>query len=169
MHKRKKIILSSAALGVVAASAIAWGVNENIGREASAEPDSRYDRPWRQGHRGPMHRLGRHLDLSDEQRENIAAIMRQARDEGELLGSQLADLRGEVTSMIRNNEYDEDEARIRVENASPLFVDLTLLGIRTMSQVYSELTPAQRIRADELLEKRKRGRFGRGGFWGSGF
>ncbi len=169
MQKRKKIILSAVALGVIAASAIAWGVSENTRSGSGAKPDDGYGRHFSHGHRSPMHRLGHHLDLSDEQQESITTILRNARSEGEQLGNQLSDLRGEVTDMIRNAGYDEDEVRIRVENASPVFVDLTLLGIRTMSQVYAELTPEQRLRADELLEKRTHGRYGRGRFGMPGF
>jgi hypothetical protein len=51
-----------------------------------------------------------------------------------------------------------------VESKSPVFVDLTLLGIRTMSQVYAELTPEQRDKADAMMASRRGGFGGRG--WG---
>lgn len=161
MHRRRKIALSAGALGVLAASAIAWGVNHDSNGNGVSDDTGRSQR-W--GHRqgGPMAHLARRLDLSDEQQLAITAILNNSRDEAEVLRLQLEELRRTVGESIRAGEYDEDQVRILVENQSPAFVDMTLLGIRTMSQVYEQLTPEQRTKADELMEKRRGGRFGRG-------
>lgn len=169
MHKRKKLALSATALGVLAASAIAWGVDKPGPQASSTSQPGMFGKHWGPGHGGPMGRMARHLDLTAEQQQAITAILMNAREEGELLRLQLDDLRSQVGDMIRSDQYDEDEVRILVENQSPAFVDLTLLGIRTMSRVYAELTPEQRAKADRMLEQRRGGRFGRGGFGMPGF
>jgi Spy/CpxP family protein refolding chaperone len=161
MHRRKNIALSAGALGVLAASAIAWGVNHEPAADGAADDHDRAHR-WGHRHGGPMQRLARHLDLSEEQQLAINAIVNNSRDEAEILRLQLEELRQTVGNSIRAGEYDEDEVRILVENQAPAFVDMTLLGIRTMSQVYEQLTPEQRAKADELMEQRRGGRFGRG-------
>ena len=160
MHRRKKLALSAGALGVLAASAIAWGVNEPAG-DGLVEDTDRGHR-WGPRHGGPMAHMARRLDLSEEQQLAITAILSTARDEAEVLRLQLEELRRTIGDSIRTGEYDEDQARILVENQAPAFVDMTLLGIRTMNQVYEQLTPEQRAEADALMEKRRGGRFGRG-------
>ena len=165
----KRIALSASALGVLTAWAIAWGVNENEAN-TSEEPGYSDSGPrWGHRHRGDMAgRMARHLDLTEEQQARIRTIFAEARTEGGTLRAQLADMRSELQSSIRENGYYEDQVRVMVESKAPLFVELTMLGIRTMSQVYAELTPEQQARADEMLEKRG-GRFGPGGFLNRGF
>jgi Spy/CpxP family protein refolding chaperone len=165
MHKRKKLILSASALGVLAASAIAWGVNDGPSAGLDAPGDGDKSQHWGRRHGGgPLARLSRHLDLSETQTLAITAILNNSRAEADVLRLQLEELRGQVGGMIRTDGYDEDEVRILVENQAPTFVEMTLLGIRTMSQVYAELTPEQRAEADALMEKRRGRRFGGGGF-----
>jgi len=161
MHRRKNIALTAGALGVLAASAIAWGVNHEPGSSAEADDSDRFHR-WGHRHGGPMAHMAKRLDLSEEQQLSIAAILNESRNEAELLRAQLEELRRSVGDSIRAGEYDEDEVRILVENQAPAFVDMTMLGIRTMSQVYEQLTPEQRDQADEMMEKRRSRRFGRG-------
>ncbi len=132
LSRRKTITLSATALGVLTAWALAWGVNENDGAEA---PAGNFEgRHWG-AHRGrPLDRMARHLNLSDEQRAAVEAIMADARTQGEQLRGELATLREEVGAMIRSDGYYEDQVRIQVESKSPVFVELTVLGIRTMNE-----------------------------------
>lgn len=160
LTRRKTITLSATALGVLTAWAVAWGVTENDGKQAA--PSGFEGRHWG-GHRGGrMERMTRHLDLSDEQRTQIEAILANARTEGEQLRSELATLREEVGAMIRSDGYYEDQVRIQVEAKAPVFVELTVLGIRTMNDVYQVLTPEQRAKADEMLARGRGRGFGRG-------
>ena len=161
MRSKTKLTLSATALGVLAATAVAWGVNEG---EPSASSDHRHG-IWgpRLGYRhggDPMGRITRHLDLSEEQQTKIRGILDTARAEGQTLRAELADMREQLQTTIRENGYYEDQVRMTVESKSTVFVDLTMLGIRTMSQIYAELTPEQQAQADEMLERRG-GRFGR--------
>lgn len=160
LTRRKTITLSATALGVLTAWALAWGVNENDG----AEPDAGSFEGHRWGaHRGGrMDRMARHLDLSDEQRAEVEAILADARTKGEQLRGELATLREEVGAMIRSDGYYEDQVRVQVESKSPVFVELTVLGIRTMNDVYQVLTPEQRAKADEMLARGRGRGFGRG-------
>jgi Spy/CpxP family protein refolding chaperone len=153
--KHRKLVLTASALGVLGAWAVAWGIEQ----DRAAEPP---------GHAGffghrhggdPLDRLSQHLQLSEDQQTAIRAILEQARVEGDALRADLGSMRDDIQRMIREGSYTEDQARILVESSSPSFVEMTLLGIRTMSEVYAQLTPAQRTRADDMLERRP-GRFG---------
>lgn len=161
MRSKTKLRLSATALGVLAATAVAWGVNEG---EPSASTDQRHG-IWgpRGGHRHGGDRMGmmtRHLNLTDEQQTTIRGILETARADGEVLRAEVAAMRQELQTTIRENGYYEDQVRMAVESKSTVLVDLTLLGIRTMSQIYAELTPEQQAQADEMLERRG-GHFGR--------
>lgn len=166
---RKRIALSASALGVLTAWAIAWGVNENEANTSDEQGYSQWGPRWGHRHRGDMvGRMAWHLDLTEEQQARIRAIFAEARTEGENLRAELAEMRSELQRSIRDNGYYEDQVRVMVESKAPLFVELTMLGIRTMSQVYAELTPEQQTRADEMLEKRG-GRFGPRGMLNGAF
>ena len=158
--RRKALILTATAAGVLAAWALAWGVNETDASEPAA--DGCGGRHWG-GHRGqPLDRMARHLDLSDEQRAQVETIMEAARTRAETLRGELAALRKDVGQMIRTEAYVEDQVRIEVESKAPVFVELTVLGINTMHEVYQVLTPEQRARADEMLARGRGRGFGRG-------
>lgn len=160
LTRRTTITLSATALGVLTAWAVAWGVTED---DATDPAPSGFEGPHWGGHRGGrMDRMARHLDLSDEQRTQIEAIMANARNEGEQLRGELATLREEVRAMIRSDGYYEDQVRVQVESKAPVFVELTVLGVRTMNDVYQVLTPEQRAKADEMLARRRGPGFGRG-------
>ena len=160
LTRRKTITLSAVALGVLTAWALAWGVNDNDSTDPGA--GNFEGRHWGGHPGGRVNRMARHLDLSDEQRAEIEAIFATAREQGEQLRGELATLRENLGAMIRSDGYYEDQVRIQVESKSPVFVELTVLGIRTMNDVYQVLTPEQRVKADEMLARGRGRGFGRG-------
>jgi protein CpxP len=158
LTRRKTITLSAAGLGVLAAGAVAWGANESDGAEAGDIGG----RHWG-AHRGrPLDRMARHLDLSDEQRSQIEAIFANTRTESARLRSELETLREDMGAMIRSEAFFAEQVRMEVESKAPVFVELTVLGVTTMNDVYKVLTPEQRAKADEMLARRRGRGFGRG-------
>ena len=131
--------------------AIAHAVNDDTGRHRG----------------GPAAMLSWHLDLSDEQEDQVDAIFTAARTDGKALRSEMDGLRKELIESIRANGYQEDQVRIRIESEAPKMVEHMLLRIRTMAGIYEILTPEQQAKADEFIDK-GRG-FGRRGRHGSAF
>ena len=110
--------------------------------------------------------LSRHLELTEAQEEQVETIFAAARAKRQALRGELGDLRREIGESIRENGYQEDQVRIQVESAAPKMVDLMVLRIGAMAQVYELLTPEQQTKADEWFERGPR--FGRGRRHGGG-
>ena len=110
---------------------------------------------------GMSGRIARHLDLSDEQRDQIRELRAASREQGEALRAQLDQLREDVASTIKASGFDEDQVRLMLENRSSLMIDLAMLRIRGMAEVYALLTPEQREKVDARMAQGPRGRHGR--------
>ena len=157
MNPIGKVLLSAAALGILAISAIGWGVS------ASTPPTgTRTQQPamgpgpaMMRGGGHPMARIAAQLDLSDEQREQIRAILASAQKDSEALQTQLKAVRSQIEQMIQDDDYYEDQARMLVESHSQTFVELAMIGIRTLHDIRAVLTPEQRNKADAMLDQWK--------------
>ncbi len=158
MDASKKTMLVLITAGMLTVTAISWGVNESGAAANTSASSQRLDKRWGQRHGGPMSHLARQLDLSDEQRSEIRQIMMDSRLENEALRGQLQDMRAELRTMVRETGYYEDQVRMLVESNASAYVDLTVATVRTMSEIYAVLTPAQQAQAADLLDR------GPGGF-----
>lgn len=115
---------------------------------------------------GPMGRIVRHLDLEDEQREEIRAIMQASRGDARQLREQMGQLRRDISNTIRTSGFDADQVRLMLENRSSLMIDLAMVRIENMAGIYATLTPEQQAKVDELMEQHQNGWHGkRGGRW----
>jgi Spy/CpxP family protein refolding chaperone len=127
-------------------------------------------RPGGTGMKGgaPMEAMARHFDLSEEQRAAMRNSFEGSREQGRALREKTDELRKQITESIRTNGYREDQVRLMVENNIPLMVDLMMLRIGTMAEIYERLTPEQRVEADKFIEnggpRRWRHRGGGGGW-----
>jgi protein CpxP len=112
------------------------------------------------GHRGyrggnltnDMRGMLSHLDLTDEQREEVRSLMHDSRDQAEQAGTQMDGLKTEVMDLVRTNGFDEPQIRILLETKSPQIIDLMLLRIKAMAEIYAVLTPEQQAEAEAFLE-----------------
>ena len=157
MNRIGKVLLSAAALGILAVSAIAWGLSTSTppaGTQAQ-QPAIGPGPAMMRGGGNPMARIAAQLDLSDEQREQIRAILASARKDSEALRTQIKAMRGQIEQMIRDDNYYEDQARMLVESNSQAFVELAMTGIRTLHDIRAVLTPEQRAKADAMLDQWK--------------
>lgn len=150
MRYTRRMTLTATALGVLGATAVAWGVNE---------PPAGERPPWfghgRHARGGPLAHMARRLELSDAQQAQIRAIFEASREQAEQIRSRLDSMREQLGEMVRSGDFYEDQARVIAESHAQDFAALAVLGARTMSQVYAVLTPEQRAKADELLERRR--------------
>ena len=134
------------------------------GATAQAQPaegsSARGDGPrkaWAQRGTAPGERQGgfmHHLDLSDEQRAQIAGIRERSRAEAGETRGQMQALREEIRASIEAGGYDEAQVRVLIDSRSQLLVDNMLHRIRTQAEVAAVLTPEQRAKMAELGGKR---------------
>lgn len=123
-------------------------------------PGARGDGPrqaWAQRGKAPgKHHAGmlRRLDLSEDQRVQIAAIRERARNEAGPAREQMQALRAEISQAIASDGYDESRVRTLIESRSSLLVDGMLRRVRTQAEIAAVLTPEQRASMAEWRGKR---------------
>ena len=127
---------------------------------------------WKHGTKsgGPLLAMTRHLDLTEEQQAQARVIAAATMEDGKALREKLDGMREQIIAGIRENGYQEDEVRLIAENNMPLFVDMAVLRIRAMAEIYEILTPEQKAEADKFMEQAlEQGGPGRAGRHGSHF
>ena len=132
---------------------------------ADDEPVSGGRGHWEHGMKGggPLQAMTRHLDLTEEQQEQAKAIAAATMKEGKVLREKMDGMREQIVAGIRENGYQEDEVRLIAENNMPLLVDMAVLRIRAMAEIYEILTPEQKAEADALMAQVGAGGPGRHG------
>jgi protein CpxP len=93
------------------------------------------------------------LDLTDAQKQQTKALMQQARQNARPLMTQLRANRQALAAAVKAN----DVAQIHSLAAQQGHLQGELLGVRSeaRAKIYALLTPEQKVKADELREKRK--------------
>jgi Spy/CpxP family protein refolding chaperone len=109
------------------------------------------------GPRGPLGFLGRTLNLTDDQKQQIRTIMDNSRTASAPIRAQLKTLHQQVHDAIVANGYQESQVRPLVQAQSQVLVDLAVERIATMAQVRAVLTPAQQQQLEQLRAQRPDG------------
>lgn len=137
--------------------------------------------PMGRGRLGPGHGFGpghdggpgarmfalRQLDLSEEQRTEIHAILEQERDQAEAYREEMRSLRAQLEEQIETDPFDETAVRAKALALGALGVDMAVLRARQAGQVREVLTPEQlgeleRLGAErEAFREQRRRRFER--------
>ncbi len=97
-------------------------------------------------------RMLHRLDLSDEQREKVHAILEAARPEFQAHMESLRAGRQELWNMDPGT-FDEARVRELARARADEVVELVVLGQKVRSQVWAVLTPEQRERAAEMRSR----------------
>jgi len=120
------------------------------------------------GERGMMGSgLLRGLDLTDEQRDKVFAVMHAnapaMREQGKILRA----TRSELSKLALSTQYDEAKARALTERAAQAMSTMGQLRARATNEIFRALTPEQQAKVTERQarwEQRGPGRgFGPGG------
>ena len=138
-----------------------WTVVSIAEDEAVAGRDGHWEHRMKDS--GPLQAMTRHLDLTEDQQEQVRTIVVATTEEGKALRGQMDGMREQIIASIRENGYQEDEVRLIAENNMPLLVDMAVLRIRAMAEIYEILTPGQQAEADKFMEQAGPGRRGRHG------
>jgi Spy/CpxP family protein refolding chaperone len=104
--------------------------------------------------RGAMRqRLARQLNLTDAQKQQAKAIFEQAKQQAQPLAQQLKQNREALTAAVKAN----DTAQIHSLTAQQGTLRGQLMAIRSeaMAKFYTNLTPEQKAKADQLHQSMK--------------
>lgn len=118
------------------------------------------------GHQGPgghgmgmlqglLHRVGDHIDLSDDQRAQIETIVSEQGPAIREIGRQMAEARQQFMHGSATGAYDAEAAQTFAETQAPLYVDMVVRTAKLRADVWAVLTPEQQQELEEL-----RGLFG---------
>jgi Spy/CpxP family protein refolding chaperone len=115
-------------------------------------------------HRG-MVLIARMLDLTEEQKAQVQAIVKDARTQAAALAPQLKEQRQAIQDAVTSNPSDS-AIRNLADKQGDLISQLTVIRIKSMVKFFAILTPEQKEKAMDLRGKLEglfgggRGRFG---------
>ena len=101
-----------------------------------------------------MMRAVRHLDLSDEQKENIRAIMKDLKANERTLMKQVKNGHEQLKGLIKAEVYDESAVAALAEQEGALMTERLIITSRAMSKVYGQLTDDQRAELETMARER---------------
>ncbi len=136
-HVRRFLIASSLALG--------------LGSGALAQSD---DRPGPMPSHG-MHRMLRHLDLSDAQRDQVFKIFH---DQSPAMHERMKAARAareDLEKLASASAFDRERARAIADTEAKAIADMEVLRAESMARVREILTPEQRAKLDQMRERRR--------------
>lgn len=118
--------------------------------------------------RGPnamdMKRLIEDLDLSDEQKEQVEAIVEKYEDDKDSLVEGMKEAREELQDVIFAEVYDESAVRQSAQQVSSVMEELAVLHAKMVAELRTVLSPEQmgylkgRLEAMKELRRHRRGR-----------
>jgi Spy/CpxP family protein refolding chaperone len=130
--------------GFLVASSLALGV-------AYAAPGGRFH-----GHDGPAMRL-RGLDLTEAQRDQVFKIFHEQQPAMREQMKAIGDARRELAQAATGDQFDANRVQAAAEAQGKAVTQLALLRAQTLQRVSQVLTPEQRAKVKERLERHERG------------
>ncbi|GFO59981.1 hypothetical protein GMST_23060 [Geomonas silvestris] len=97
--------------------------------------------------------VGRALDLSDAQKGQIEAIMKEARDKEHARRGEAEDLHEKLRQAERAASFDETAVRGIANALAGLDAERLVARIKTHFRISAVLTPAQRTLAERMLPR----------------
>ena len=112
--------------------------------------------------------VGDAIGLSDEQRDQIEAILDEGRPAIQELREQAREAGQQFRDSRQPGQFDEDAVRAFAESQAQLHTDIMVETMRLKAQVFSVLTPEQQTQLEEMRERRQDRRAERGNRRGGG-
>ncbi len=138
-HLRRFLIASSLAFG--------------LGSSAIAQSDERAG-PM-PSHGMGMHRMLRHLDLSDAQRDQVFKIFH---DQSPAMRERMKAVRAareDLEKLALASAFDRERARAIADTEAKAISDMEVLRAESIARVRELLTPEQRAKLDQMREHRR--------------
>jgi protein CpxP len=136
-HVRRFLIASSLAFG--------------LGSGALAQSD---ERPGAMPSHG-MHRMLRHLDLSDAQRDQVFKIFH---DQSPAMHERMKAARAareDLQKLAAASAFDRQRARAIADTEAKAIADMEVMRAESLARVREVLTPEQRAKLDQMREHRR--------------
>ncbi|MBL8204510.1 MAG: Spy/CpxP family protein refolding chaperone [Blastocatellia bacterium] len=92
------------------------------------------------------------LDLTDEQKTKIKAIIEAEKPVVQPLLKQMADQRQELLQATGNGQFDESQVQAIAAKQGQTMSQLIVEKERAKSQIYAVLTPEQRAKAEKMRD-----------------
>lgn len=153
--KRRIVALVGAAV-LAASSALYAAVQNDEGKSAGAENGQQVENPEMRGsrHLGPFGilRILRALDLTEDQRASVKAILEEERPNFARLIRELLGVRGELQQATAHGHFDEAQLRALAKQQCDVSTELLVVRARVWSRIFAKLTPEQKAKADLIFE-----------------
>ena len=101
-----------------------------------------------------MMRAIRHLDLSDDQKAGIKAIMQDLKAEERQLTKEMKLGYEQLKELIKADSYDEEAVAALADQEGALAAERLIITSRAMSEVYAQLTDEQRAELETMAMER---------------
>ncbi len=99
-------------------------------------------------------RIARRLDLTDAQQAKVKSILEAERQNVSPLFAQAAKNRQQLHEATANGKFDEAQVRTIAAQQGQTMTELIVARERVKSKIYNDvLTPEQRTKADELMQR----------------
>lgn len=96
----------------------------------------------------------RRLDLSDEQRESIRAVIQGLKTEVQPIMLEMKAGHLQLRELIKADSYDEDAVAALAEKEGSLAAERLMITSQALSEVLGHLTEEQRAELDEMAAER---------------
>ena len=96
----------------------------------------------------------RHLDLEDEQRENVRAIMQDLKAETSPVMQKTRAVHLQLRELIKADVYDESAIEALAVQEGDFVAERMMITSRALSEVYGQLTQEQRDELDAMAAER---------------
>ena len=103
-------------------------------------------------------RMAKALNLSDQQRDQIAAIKSESRQVSQPYRDELKSHRKAMRDLVRADTLDTAAVRALATQASDARIELAVIRAEQRHKIRAILTPAQQAQFDQMRPKRKKRR-----------
>jgi Spy/CpxP family protein refolding chaperone len=113
------------------------------------------------GPMGPLGDLGpaiRHAEVTEDQQQQIRAVMDSHRDEFRAIGERMKAARDAMRAVVEADTIDENAIRAKAADVATVEADQAVLGAKVRAEVLGLLTPEQLERVKQFraeMEKRR--------------
>lgn len=111
------------------------------------------------GHRKhKMHEFGRMLDLTDQQKQQLASARKAEKERMKPYQEQLEATRKQIREEVMSGNFNEEKTRALLSQNAQARTELELSKARMHAALYNVLTPEQRTKLNEQRQKHEQHR-----------
>ena len=100
-----------------------------------------------------LERMSAHLDLTEEQRAQVQAIMNERLEKAAPLREQMMEIRGEMRQATAGGNFDEAQVREIAARKAKIQEEMTVAHAEARSRIQAVLTPEQQAKMGQGMGK----------------